>query len=484
MNRGAGRKHSLSHTITRYYISFFALIVASVMLSATLMRGLASLLSGGFYELQLEASMVVRADYTRIDARDILRYGGWVEILRDGQVVYVIGDKRDDADKYDIARGLNGSEFMQLSANFLDDAYFYSTTLFRGRDGNQYLCLVKIPRENVQNQLSWFFSVLNPRMGAARVMLLVLLGVVVSFLALFALCVSFYSRITAKKIAAPLERIAEGLGRITAGDLTVRLHFEAEREFAQIRDAFNDLAARLQTAEREKTAMEEEKKRLFMGISHDLKTPVTTVYGYAKALSDGMVTDPERQQRHLNYIRDKAQTMTKLIDDLFHYSALEGGYELRCADGDFAEFLRELIAENYLEIENHGLILDADIPESAVPVRFDAAQMGRAITNMLGNAVKYNPAGTTLTVRLTASPQGVTLIIADDGVGIAPEIRDAVFDEFVRGEAARPSDGGSGLGLAIARRIVQMHGGTMRLEETGGTGSRFVITLPAKQPDH
>lgn len=483
MKRTPHRRISLKNTITRYYVGFFMFIIVSMFLSAALVRGFATLLGGGFFDTRLEASTVVRRDYTRINADDILRAGGWVEILKDGNVVYVIGTKGDDVNQYDTQSwGLSsGDNLMQLSANFLDNTYFYSTSLFSGRDGGSYLCLVKIPRANVERQLNWYFSVLNPRMSAGRVVGAILLGVVGSFLALFMLCVFFYSRLTTKKIAAPLDQIADGLARVTQGDLAVRLDFEAEREFAQIRDAFNTLAERLQSAEREKAAMEEEKKRLLMGISHDLKTPVTTVYGYAKALSDGMVTDPERQQRHLHYIRDKAQTMTKLIDDLFQYSALEGtGFQLHCADGDFAEFVRELIAENYLEIENHGVALEADIPEANVPLCFDGAQMGRALTNILGNALKYNPAGTALTVQLTDEGDAVTLVIADDGVGIAPAIRETLFDDFVRGDAERPSDGGSGLGLAIARRIVRMHGGDIALQPAASHGSCFVLRLPRK----
>ena len=482
MKRLPHRRISLKNTITRYYVGFFVFIIASMFLSAALVRGFATLLGGGFFDTRLEAATVVRRDYTRINADDILRCGGWVEILRDGKVVYVIGTKGDDVTLYDTQTwGLSsGENLMQLSANFLDNTYFYSTSLFRGHDGNSYLCLVKIPRQNVERQLNWYFSVLNPRMSAGRVVGSILLGVVGCFLALFLLCVFFYSRLTTRKIAAPLDQIADGLNRVTHGDLSVRLDFDAEREFAQIRDAFNTLAQRLQSAEREKAAMEQEKKRLLMGISHDLKTPVTTVYGYAKALSDGMVTDPQRQQRHLQYIRDKAQTMTKLIDDLFQYSALEGGgLRLRCADGDFAEFVREIIAENYLEIENHGVMLEADIPEANVPLHFDAAQMGRALANVLGNALKYNPAGTTLTVRLTDGEDAVTLHIADDGVGIATAIRDTLFDEFIRGDAERPSDGGSGLGLAIARRILRMHGGDITLEPAE-RGSHFVIRIPRR----
>jgi signal transduction histidine kinase len=480
--RRASGHTSLSMTITRYYLSFFMLILLCIFASAALVRGVAMLFTGGFSEFQLEASLIVRADYTKIDIQDITRYGGWVEILQGSKVIYVLGKKQDDQYDYgskDIMGLGNQNGMLQLSANFIDSTYFYSSSMFRGKDGNTYMCLVKIPKQNVQKEFNWFFNASNPRINQARLILLTLFGVVVSFSVFFGLCVAFYSRITSKKISKPLDAIANGLSRITNGDLSVRIGFEAEQEFAQIRDAFNYMAERLQAAERDKQAMEEDKKKLIMGISHDLKTPITTVYGYAKALSDGMVTDPAKQQKHLKYICDKSQTMTKLIDDLFNYSLLEGGgYALKRRKEDFAEFLRELIANNYIDIENKGMELELDIPETAVPFLFDPEEMGRALTNIIGNSVKYNPSGTALSVRMSAADGALKVIIEDNGIGIAEDLRSAVFSEFVRGDAARPSDGGSGLGLAIARRVIEMHGGSISLESGEGKGSRFVITLP------
>jgi signal transduction histidine kinase len=257
------------------------------------------------------------------------------------------------------------------------------------------------------------------------------------------------------------------------------MDFQAEKEFADIRDALNYMAGRLQTAEAEKSEMEDNRKKLIMGISHDLKTPITTVYGYAKALSDGIVTDPDKQKRHLIYIRDKAQTMAKLIDDLFKYSSIEGSeYALHLKEEDFAEFLRVLIAENYLEIENKGFNLELDIPEHATNCSFDRAEMHRALSNIIGNSIKYNPSGTTLFISLSEQEGKLILLIGDDGIGISGEIRGVVFNEFVRGDVARTSDGGSGLGLAIAKRIIEMHGGSIALDDSQSKGLKFIIVVP------
>lgn len=474
---------SLNATITRYYLHFFLMIPALVILSVALGQGLSLLITGGVKEMKLVAAVIVRPDYKNIDISDIQKYDGWVEILKDNKVVDVLGNKRDDKMEYsysDLGISNTGPFSRQVAGSYSDASYYYSTAKFVGTDHNEYLCMVKIPRSNIESGLSSAFNVTKPEMRILRVIFFSFCLTAVIFFLLFTLFIIAYGRLTAKKITRPLKAIGQGIAAITAGDLSARMDFEAEREFAEIRDALNYMARRLQSAEQEKRDMEDNKQKLIMGISHDLKTPITTVYGYAKALSDGMVEDPERQKRHLNYIRDKAQIMTRLIDDLFKYSSMEGSeYTLKRQREDFAEFLRELIAENYIEIENHGFQLELDIPEHELKAQIDRAEMHRALSNIIGNAVKYNPPGTTLSISLAQADGSLHLTIGDDGIGISGEIRSTIFNEFVRGDAARVSDGGSGLGLAIAKRIIEMHGGSITLESEQGRGTVFVITLPS-----
>lgn len=472
---------NLNTTITLYYLRFFLLIPALVIVSMCLTRGVILLFTGGTGELNIEASVIARSDFRLINIRGVQKAGGWVEILKDGKVIYVLGSKLDDVMQYpDDMAGMDLSgKTGRFNSDFTDSNYFYSVASFEGNDSNTYTCLVKIPLKNPDGTPNRAIDTSNMTFRLEKVILLNFAVMVLIFCLLFILCIVVYGRITAKKIARPLEAIGRGLESVTAGDLSTRMDFQAEKEFADIRDAFNYMAGRLQSAEAEKSEMEENRKKMIMGISHDLKTPITTVYGYAKALSDGMVEDPEKRKRHLAYIRDKALAMSKLIDDLFRYSTMEGSeYTLNRKTEDFGEFLRELIAENYLEIENRGFSLDLDIPESPVLCPFDRSEMHRALSNILGNSLKYNPAGTTLSVKLAQTEGMLRLSIGDDGVGISEEIRGAVFEEFVRGDAARPSDGGSGLGLAIAKRIVEMHGGSIELTSAPGKGSVFMVTLP------
>jgi signal transduction histidine kinase len=478
------RHRNLTATITRYYLNFFLMIPALVILAAGLSHSLAARIAGSIGEIKLNAATIAQPDFQNIDSSDVEKAGGWVEILKDNKDVYVLGKKLDSKTEYtDSELGLDIQSKLgrKLIGAYSDSLYYYSSAVFIGSDSNEYVCLVKIPKQNMENSVRGLFNTTNPVMRFERTLLLNMAGTVVIFCLLFILCIVIYGRITARRITWPLEAIGRGIAAITAGDLSTRMDFQADKEFADIRDALNYMAGRLQTAEQEKSEMEDNRKKLIMGISHDLKTPITTVYGYAKALSDGIVTDPDKQKRHLIYIRDKAQAMAKLIDDLFKYSSIEGSeYSLHCKEEDFAEFLRVLIAENYLEIENKCFNLELDIPESATVCSFDKAEMHRALSNIIGNSIKYNPPGTTLFVSLAEMEGKLHLSVGDDGIGISGEIRGVVFNEFVRGDAARPSDGGSGLGLAIAKRIIEMHGGSIALdgEQGQGAGVKFLIIIP------
>ncbi len=470
-------------TLTQSYLFFTLMIVGSLLFAGVCANQLLRLVNDNIVSLHYDASELIRPDYQNMDIRDIKRLGGWVEILQDNQVVDVLGTKGDDKVTYtDAELGRDDHYRFTESAflNFADDTYYYSTVRFIASDMNTYLCVIKIPLKNLKKGLLGYLSSPNLQTRLNRFVYLNLFFTVVLFCLYFAGSVMLYSRFTARRITRPLRSIRQGIARITAGDLTTRMDFEAETEFAEIRDALNHMAGRLQKAENEKRELEENRKRLIMGISHDLKTPITTVVGYASALTDGVVTDPEKRQRHLQYIRDKALTMSKLIDDLFRYSTMDSAqYVLHRKDGDFAEFLRTLLAESYLDIETRGMELDLDIPEETVPYSFDAAEMGRAIANIVSNCVKYNPAGTLLGVSLKRGSDGtLVLMIRDNGVGIAEAVRPAVFNEFVRGDAARPSDGGSGLGLSIARRVIEMHGGSVSLESAPGKGTTFLLFLP------
>lgn len=232
----------------------------------------------------------------------------------------------------------------------------------------------------------------------------------------------------------------------------------------------------LQEQEEQKEAYDRQRNLLLSDIAHDIKTPVTTVVGYARALSDDMVKEEEKKKEYLQAIYAKSMRMDELITLLFEYVKLDSdGFVLHKEKTDLGELLRENVALLYSDFEENGMELEVDIPEREFPCEVDKVQISRAITNILTNSVKYNEKGTKVLVSLNEEYQ---IRIADNGTLIDDELAVHIFEPFSRGDKARNSRGGSGLGLSISAKIIRMHGGSIRLErqcKDGYTKAFFIV---------
>lgn len=227
--------------------------------------------------------------------------------------------------------------------------------------------------------------------------------------------------------------------------------------------------------EKEHQLTYERKRNLLLSdIAHDIKTPITTICGYSKALADGVVQE-DKQQAYLDAIYAKSMRMDELITLLFEYVKLgSDGYELNRRPGDLAELLRESVTLLYADFEEKGMEVVLEIPEESVPYVMDQIQMSRAVGNLLSNALRYGRTGGQVLVRLKEN----VITVADDGEPIDPDFAEHIFEPFARGDKARNTKGGTGLGLGIASQIVKMHGGRLELDcraEEGYTKAFHII---------
>ncbi|WP_052356576.1 sensor histidine kinase [[Clostridium] dakarense] len=265
---------------------------------------------------------------------------------------------------------------------------------------------------------------------------------------------------------------------MSEGYSDVEVNFNSYRELNSIKEAFNSTVAKIEKTKEEKKIIEDSKKRIIRDISHDIKTPITSILGYSKAIVSGRVTDEEEKKIYLNYIYNKTNRINYLVDELFIFSKLDSPeYKLNLQKYDLSEFLRELVALYYIDIEEKDFILDIEIPEEEIYSMIDIKELERAIANIITNSLKYNKKGTTLRVSLYKKDSYAKISIEDDGIGISDSVSKTVFEEFVRADKSRKTDGGSGLGLAITRKIVKLHGGDVRLYSGENMGTRFEIKL-------
>ena len=285
-----------------------------------------------------------------------------------------------------------------------------------------------------------------------------------------------------RRIARPLAALNAAVDAQSRGeDLRVG-DCGGPREIRRIGASFDQFAQRLAESEAERKRLDEGRQKLIADISHDIKTPVTVICGAADALCDGKVPEAERQ-RTLRMIQQKAADLARLTDAFHEYSKTQHPrFELHTRRVDVCEFFRAWLAARYDEIDLAGFSLEPAIPEAPAFCMVDELQLRRALDNLLTNALRHNRLGTLLFVDLEAGSRQVTVRIADNGAGIPPERRRSIFEPFVTGSDAR-TGAGSGLGLAITRRILEKHGGSIRLSDkpAPGRSTEFVLTLPLAQ---
>lgn len=236
---------------------------------------------------------------------------------------------------------------------------------------------------------------------------------------------------------------------------------------------------------RQQENYERQRNLLLSDVAHDLKTPMTTVAGYAQALASGTVEDDAKEREYLEAIHRKSMQMNDLLILLFEYVKLDSeGFSLKKEETDIVELLREAAASLYTDFEDKGIQLQIELPEEPKTLPLDAMQFDRAVRNLLVNAVKHNPPGTVAGVEMAETEREVVLRIWDNGGAVPEETAAHLFEPFVQGDASRRSKGGSGLGLSITSKIVSMHGGSICLEQGNSDRKEFVITLPKPREEY
>ena len=265
------------------------------------------------------------------------------------------------------------------------------------------------------------------------------------------------------KFYEPLEKLNKAMELLTEGKRKKPVDYSGPREFVDICDRFNIMVSKLEDSENQRKKLMNDKERMMADISHDLKTPITSIQGYAKALSDGIIAD-EDKDKYIKIIYEKSKKLTELINIFHEYSKLEHpDFNLIFEKVDLSEYLRAYIALKYEDIVESGFNIEVDIPEEEMEIKIDKVQLQRVFDNILGNSIKHNEKGTNIYVSLKEKNDIYEIIIADDGKGISKDIANNIFEAFTVGDESRNSKQGSGLGLAIAKTIVELHEGTIEL---------------------
>lgn len=219
-------------------------------------------------------------------------------------------------------------------------------------------------------------------------------------------------------------------------------------------------------------------------VSHELRTPVTAIRSAAETLETALERDPDAARRFVEIIDRNAERLRELVEDLLDLSRIESRkYELHFAELDFEKHAKSLLGLFRERAEKKGIQLRSLVPATLSRVVTDEKALDHVLTNLIDNAVKYCPSGTTVTLGASEEGELIRIEVADDGPGIEPRHLPRLFERFYRVDAGRSRElGGTGLGLSIVKHLVEAMGGTARVESTLGQGTRFSFTLGTRMP--
>lgn len=289
-----------------------------------------------------------------------------------------------------------------------------------------------------------------------------------------------------RSVIHPLRELNTAMEYLQNGDLTYEFVGSGDREIQELCEAYEELRRRLQTTVSEGLEQERESKMMLANISHDIKTPVTSIRGYVEGILDGVANTPEKQTRYLKTIYAKANTIELMAENLSLYAKLEMKRVLyHFAVEDVFDALRTAAEEEELDLSTNDMQLVCDLPQTPCMVKLDADAMRRVFSNLITNAIKYKKEGAgVLTIGGTVTEHGVLLTFADTGIGISETDLERVFEGFYRGDPSRNGKiAGNGLGLSICRRIVEDHGGKIWIRSEKGEGAEVMLLLPVREKE-
>jgi signal transduction histidine kinase len=290
------------------------------------------------------------------------------------------------------------------------------------------------------------------------------------------------SRLFARQVSTDIKTISETLARVADGERDVTIQTLADDELGALGERVNAMIAALAQEESSRSRAEIARRDLVAAVSHDLRTPITSLRLLTEAIGDDIVTGAQRRS-YIDRLGVHVATLSNLIDDLFELSRLEAGdITWSMQRVDMHELVRETVDAMRVQAEHKSIQVSLRVGSELAPVRANPEKIQRVLFNLIQNAIRFTPADGSIVVHAESATDGVEVEVADSGPGIPVPERAEVFAAFFRGSdhAARSEDG-SGLGLAIARAIVEAHGGHIWVAESG-SGATVRFSLPDGSP--
>jgi len=297
--------------------------------------------------------------------------------------------------------------------------------------------------------------------------------------------------IVTRSVTRPLQHVAQAAQKITAGDYNQTVPLEGPTEFKEVAVNFNQMSQTVRDTQ-------QSQRDFLANVTHELKTPLTSIQGFAQAIQEGAASEPEVVRKSAAIIYDEAARMNRLVMDLLELARIESGQiVLRHEAVSIDTVLRSVLDRLAPRVQHSGVEVQTEIAAGLPAVVGDGDRLSQAFSNLIDNALKHTPSGGKVVVAARAigesaaakrgtlrAIEGVEISVADTGPGIPAEDLPRIFERFyqIDKSRARSKEGSLGLGLAIVKEIVTAHGGTLHVESIVGLGTKLVVWLPLEKP--
>ncbi|MHC1748592.1 MAG: ATP-binding protein [Cellulosilyticaceae bacterium] len=342
------------------------------------------------------------------------------------------------------------------------------------QNGESMYVLVIVPQEHFR-LLYWH---INGDQGLKVTRTIVSAGFMIT-LTVSTFCAFIFSRSMLKRF----NHLYHGIAQFGLGNTKVTVDDKKKDEIGELVHTFNQMAYKINEQVEVQKEQENKRRELVSNISHDLRTPLSSIVGYTESLRNGIYDDEAEQNQYLEIIYKKALYTEKLLGELLDFSRLEcGALTLYKEKVDLAELTRAVLIEYLPSMEERQIELGVDIEEGIALVEIDKAQISRVIRNLLDNAIKYGSQGKIIRVSIKRYSNRVELWVMDKGQGIPKDALEHIFERFYRVDKSRNTkEGGMGLGLAIVDEIIKKHKGTISVASETGDGTTITVVIPIEK---
>ncbi|WP_324825197.1 sensor histidine kinase [Sinanaerobacter sp. ZZT-01] len=280
-------------------------------------------------------------------------------------------------------------------------------------------------------------------------------------------------------LTKPIKLLVGHARKISGGDYTSRVSFQTNDELQELGETLNEMAEQLHLAVEEMEKAETIRREFVANVTHELKTPLTSISGFVETLQDGADENPQIRKKFLDIISVEASRLKRLIDDILIVSDIEGGREINTdTDINVKEVIEEIIVFLEPEMKKKAISVETTYPYE-IYIGGNRDRFKQMMLNLIENAMKYSNENGKIKVTVKKLEEKISIAVEDNGIGIAQEHLPRLFERFYRADKSRSQKvGGTGLGLAIVKHIVALFDGDIKVESEEGKGTKFTVQLP------